>query len=149
MILLIVFYLWIDGQIEYMNQKLEQYLWMFIDYCWELWQKQLRTAEFVYNNKVHSVTKIFPFKTNYGQNPQIGFEIRRKEKFEKVDKFVKKRRKYRRRQKENIKEVVDGKHREAEEYKMEDLVLLSTKNLKCQIIEQRMEKLTENFVGLW
>jgi len=80
---------------------------------------------------VHSVTKIFPFKTNYGQNPQIGFEIRRKEKFEKVDKFVKKRRKYRRRQKENIKEVVDGKHREAEEYKMEDLVLLSTKNLKC------------------
>jgi len=49
---------------------------------------------------VHSVTKILPFKTNYGQNPQIGFEIRRKEKFEKVDKFVKKRRKYRRRQKQ-------------------------------------------------
>jgi len=49
---------------------------------------------------VHSVTKILPLKTNYGQNPQIGFEIRRKEKFEKVDKFVKKRRKYRRRQKQ-------------------------------------------------
>ena len=29
-----------------------------------------------------------------------------------------------------MKKVADGKYREAEEYKMEDLVLLSTKNLK-------------------
>jgi len=34
-----------------------------------------------------------------------------------------------------------------EEYKVEDLVLLSTKDLKWQIKERRSEKLTEHFMG--
>jgi len=46
---------------------------------------------------VHFVTKILPFKVNCGQDPQIGFEIRRKRKFEKVNKFVKKIKKYKKR----------------------------------------------------
>jgi len=45
-------------------------------------------AEFVYNNKIHSITEISPFKANYSQDPRIGFEGRRKRKYEVAGKFV-------------------------------------------------------------
>ena len=44
--------------------------------------------EFVINNKVYTTTKILPFKTNYRRELMIGTDIRRKEKIEKVTKFV-------------------------------------------------------------
>ena len=45
-------------------------------------------AEFAYNNKAHSSTKISPFKANYRQDPRMGFEVRRKGKYEGAEKFV-------------------------------------------------------------
>jgi len=45
-------------------------------------------AEFVYNNKIYTATKISPFKANYGQDPRMEFEERRKGKYEVVEKFV-------------------------------------------------------------
>jgi len=45
-------------------------------------------AEFAYNNKTHSSTKTLLFKANYRQDPRIGFEMRRKGKYEGVGKFV-------------------------------------------------------------
>jgi len=42
----------------------------------------------MYNNKIHTATKILPFKANYGQDLRIGFEGRRKEKYEVIGKFV-------------------------------------------------------------
>ena len=48
----------------------------------------MRTAEFVYNNKAHSSTKTLPFKANYGQDPRMGFEVRRKGKYKRAEKFV-------------------------------------------------------------
>ena len=44
--------------------------------------------EFIYNNKIHTATKILPFKANYGQDPRMGFERRRKEKYKVVGRFV-------------------------------------------------------------
>ena len=41
------------------NQKLEQYLRMYIDH-------RLATAKFAFNNKVYTATKSSPFKVNYG-----------------------------------------------------------------------------------
>ena len=46
------------------------------------------TAEFAYNNKIHAVTKISPFKANYGQDPRMGFKERRKGKYKAAGKFV-------------------------------------------------------------
>ena len=73
-----VFHPQIDRQIEKVNQELEQYLRMFINYRQEQWPDWLETAEFVYNNKVYSSMKTSPFKANYRQNPRIGFKVRKK-----------------------------------------------------------------------
>ena len=78
----------IDGQTERVNQELEQYLRVFIDYRQEQWPDWLGTVEFAYNNKIHLVTKVSPFKANYSQDPRIGFEGRRKGKYKAVGKFV-------------------------------------------------------------
>jgi len=75
------------------NQKLEQYLRVFIDHRQEQWLDWLGTAEFVYNNKIHTVTKVSLFKVNYGQDPRMGFEGRRKEKYEAAGKFIEKMKK--------------------------------------------------------
>ena len=50
------FYPQTDGQIERVNQELEQYLRMFIDHRQEQWLEWLGTTEFTYNNKAYSST---------------------------------------------------------------------------------------------
>jgi len=47
----------------------------------------------------------------------------------------------------DMKKYADRKRTEVEEYKVGDLVMLSTKDLKYQMVERRTEKLTERFVG--
>jgi len=51
-------------------------------------------AKFTYNNKIHVATKILPFKANYGQDLRMGFEGRRKGKYEAVGKFVEKMKRF-------------------------------------------------------
>jgi len=48
---------------------------------------------------------------------------------------------------EEIKKYANRKRAEVNEYKVEDLVMLSTKDLKYQMVGRRTEKLTERFVG--
>ena len=45
------YHLQTDGQIERVNQELEQYLCMFINHRQEQWPEWLGMAEFAYNNK--------------------------------------------------------------------------------------------------
>jgi len=143
-----------DGQTEKINQELEQYLRVFIDHRQEQWLDWLGTTEFVYNNKVHIATKTSPFKANYGQDPKIGFKERRKGKYKAAEEFVERMRKIQEKVKaalgkaqEEMKKFANRKRREEEEYRVGDLVLLSTKDLKWQMKGRRLEKLTECFVG--
>ena len=46
-----------------------------------------------------------------------------------------------------MKKYTDRKKREVDNYKVGDLVMLSTKDLKYQIVDKRTEKLTERFIG--
>ena len=48
---------------------------------------------------------------------------------------------------EEIKKYIDRKRAEVDDYKVEDLVMLSTKDLKYQMVRRRMKKLIERFVG--
>ena len=45
-------------------------------------------AEFVVNNKAHTITKILPFITNYERELRMGGDIRKRGKVEKVTEFV-------------------------------------------------------------
>jgi len=47
----------------------------------------------------------------------------------------------------DMKKYANRKRSDIEEYKVGDLVMLSTKDLKYQMIGRRTEKLTERFVG--
>jgi len=143
-----------DGQTERMNQELEQYLRMFIDHQQEQWPEWLGTAEFAYNNKVHTGTKVSPFKANNGQDPRMGFEMRKKGKYEGVERFAERMKNVQEEAKvalqkaqEDMKRYADRERGEVEEYQIGDLVLLSTKDLKYQMVGRQMEKLTERFVG--
>jgi len=46
-----------------------------------------------------------------------------------------------------MKKYADRKRGEVDNYKVGDLVILSTKDLKYQMVGRRTEKLTERFVG--
>jgi len=142
-----------DCQTERINQELEQYLRMFIDHRQEQWPEWLGTAEFAYNNKGHSSTQMLSFKANYGQDPRMGFEGRKKGKYAGAEKFVEKMKEIQEEAKAALKKVqedmrkyADRKRSDVEEYKVEDLVMLSTKDLKYQIVRRRTEKLMERFV---
>jgi len=111
-------------------------------------------AEFIYNNKVYSSTKILPFKANYRQDPRMGFEVKKKRKYEEAEKFVVKMKEIQKEARaalgkvqEEMKKYADRKRAEVDEYKVGDLVILSTKDLKYQMMGRRTEKLTERFVG--
>ena len=126
-----------DGQTERINQELEQYLRVFIDHKQEQWLDWLGMAEFMYNNKIHTATKISSFKANYGQDPRMGFEGRRKGKYKAAGKFVERMKKIQEEAKvalgkaqEEMKKFANKRRRKEEEYRVGDLVLLSMKDLK-------------------
>ncbi len=61
-----------DGQMEWVNQCIEQYLQNFCSYQqddWVVWL--LGLAEFHYNNLIHNSTHVSPFYANYGFNPSF------------------------------------------------------------------------------
>jgi len=143
-----------DGQMERVNQELKQYLRMFINHRQEQWPEWLGTAEFAYNNKAYSSTRTSPFKANYRQDPRMGFEGRKKGKYAGAEKFIKKMKEIQEEAKAvlgkaqaDMKKYANKKRSDVEKYKVGDLVMLSTKDLKYQMIRRRTEKLTERFVG--
>jgi len=114
----------------------------------------LETAEFAYNNKAYSSTQMTPFKANYRQDPRMGFKGRKKGKYKGAKKFIEKMKEIQKearavlgKAQEEMKKYVDKKRGEADDYKVGDLVMLSTKDLKYQMVGRRTEKLTERFVG--
>ena len=111
-------------------------------------------AKFVFNNKVHTVTKLSPFKVNYGRKPRIGFNIRKKRKYVKVEEFVKEMKDRHEEAKvalvksqEEIKRYVDRNRKEIEKYKVGDKVLISTKNFLMELMKKLMEKYIRPYVA--
>jgi hypothetical protein len=50
-----------DGQTEWINQELEQYLCLYINHMQTDWADWLPIAKFTYNNQEHSTTGFSPF----------------------------------------------------------------------------------------
>ena len=146
------FYSQIDGQTEHMNQKLEQYLQFFIDHRQKDWPEWLVSAEFAINNKVHLTTKVSPFIANYRRELRMGVDLRRKGKIEKAIEFAERMRKIQKetgaalkRVQEEMKWQADRERKEAELWKIEDRIMLSTKDLVFK--ERPAKKLVDQYVG--
>ena len=61
-----------DGQMECVNQALEQYLRCYVDYNLSNWLDLLPSAEFTYNNQAHEEIKESLFYLEYGRHPRAG-----------------------------------------------------------------------------
>jgi len=141
-----------DGQTERINQEVEQYLRFFIEHRQKDWLEWLAMVEFVINNKVHTATKILPFMANYGKELRMRGDIRKKEKVENATEFMERMKKVQeeaeaalRKTQEEMKRYADRGRKEMEEWKKEDRVLLSTKDLVFK--ERPSKKLMERYVG--
>jgi len=84
----------------------------------------------------------------------MGFEGRKKGKYQGMEKFIEKMKKIQeeakaalRKAQEEMKKYTDRKRAEVDNYKVGDLVILSTEDLKYQIVGRRTEKLMERFIG--
>jgi len=148
------YHLEIDGQTERTNQELEQYLRMYVNHRQNNWAEWLAMAEFAFNNKVHTATKMSPFQVNYGREPRIGFDVRKKGKNEKVEEFVKEMKERHEEARatlvkvqEEMKRQADRSRKEAEEYRVGDKVLISTKDFSMELMKRATKKLTEKFIG--
>ena len=64
-----------DGQTERVNQEIEQYLRLFVNYRQDDWTDWLSIAEFSHNNRLYTSTDHSPFYLNYGRQPQSSFTI--------------------------------------------------------------------------
>ena len=133
--LLTVFHPQTDGQMEQINQELEQYLRFFMDHRQKDWPEWLVSVEFAVNNKVHTATKVSSFMANYGRELKMRGDIRRREKVESVTEFVERIKKVHKeagaalkKAQENMKRQADRKMKETKDWK-KDRVLLSTKDL--------------------
>jgi len=127
---------------------------MYVNHRQNNWAKWLAMAEFAFNNKVHTVTKMSPFQVNYGRELRIGFDIGKKGKNEKAEKFVREMKERHEEARavlvklqEEMKRQADRSRKEAEEYKVGDKVLISTKDFSMELRKRVTKKLTEKFIG--
>ena len=104
------------------------------------------------NNKVHTATKVLPFMANYGKEMRMGGDIRKREKVEKAVEFVERMKRIHeeagaalKKAQENMKRQADKGRKETEDWKREDRMLLSTKNLVFK--ERPVRKLVDRYIG--
>jgi len=84
----------------------------------------------------------------------MGFKGKKKGKYKGAKKFIEKMKEIQEEAKvvlgkaqEEMKKYADRKRGEVDDYKVRNLVMLSTKDLKYQMVKKRTEKLIERFVG--
>jgi len=82
---------------------------------------------------------VSPFQANHGQNPRMGFELKKKGKYEGAERFAERIKNVQekaqvalQKAQEDMKQYADRKREEVKKYRVSDLVLLSTKDLKYQ-----------------
>ena len=60
------FYPQTDGQTEWINQELEQYLRLYVNHHQNDWVNWISLMEFAHNNRKHASTDFSPFFVNQG-----------------------------------------------------------------------------------
>ena len=140
-----------DGQTEWINQEIEQYLRIFIDHHKSNWSEWLSLAEFSYNNKVQTSLGHSPFFVNHGYHPHDGVSPRRTARNIAVDSFVTAMDRVKDEAKaaltkarDLMKRYYDRRRGRAMEYKAGDLIWLEKMNIGST---RPMKKLDDRRAG--
>lgn len=64
-----------DGQTERVNQAVEMFIRLYVNYDQDNWSEYVALAEFAYNNSPHSSTTMTPFFVNKGFNPTLEIKL--------------------------------------------------------------------------
>ena len=94
-----------DGEIEQMNQKLEQYLWFFVDHGQINQPEWLVSAKFVINNKIHLTTNV-SINGKLWKRAENGNRYQEKKKDEKSNRVCRKNKENIERDRSSIKEGI-------------------------------------------
>ncbi len=135
-----------DGQTERVNQEVEQYLRIFVNYRQDNWADWLSLAEFSYNDKINKSTGHSPFMLNWGRDPRKGVEVKRESRVEAATDFVKRMEELRKeaaaaleRAARDMKTHFDRSHRAEPEFQPGDEVLLEGENMKTNRPTRKLE----------
>src|ERR1700712_1769318 len=127
-----------DGQTERMNQELEKYLRMFVNYKQTDWADWLSSAEFALNTRVNRATGYSPFFLEHGRHPYDGFTPKKvKVKVESAEEFAKSMEKTLDKAKWALEKSAvqmekswNARNRPAKDYKPGDKVMLDARNIR-------------------
>jgi hypothetical protein len=145
-----------DGQTERTNRTVEQMIRSYINYQQNNWDELLPAVEFAYNNAKQSSTQTSPFFLNYGRDPLLPASLFQPQEtnvpavaefLETQTTILNAAKDQLHRAQESQAKFADQRRRE-EEFKVGDLVLLSTANLNLDAHKQRPSaKLLSRFTG--
>ena len=135
-----------DGQTEWINQSVEQYLRIFINHHQNDWKDWLPLAEFALNDSVHSATGATPFYINTGQHPWKGQDTRRETRNDLAGSFADKMKCIRldaeaalRQAAERMKASHDRRARTEREFAVGDQVYLEATNLRSDRPSKKLD----------
>ncbi|GAA6018098.1 hypothetical protein JCM10207_006080 [Rhodosporidiobolus poonsookiae] len=143
-----------DGVTERLNQTLEQYLRMFVNYQQDDWRALLPLAQFCYNDSFHSAIKTTPFHAAYGFHPRFDVSFQpADDRFRDADATAFASRLATQNQvlryeldlaAQRMKKQADKHRREAPRFDIGDLVWLNRKNIETT---RQSRKLDSKFLG--
>jgi hypothetical protein len=139
-----------DGQTERINQSLEQYLRLYINYLQDDWVEYLPIAEFSYNDTHHDSINMTPFLANKGFHPSLSIDLSRITHLEaqKAAANLHEVHEYCRSQikisNERAAYFADARRQEAPQWEIGKRVWLNTKNIQMR---RPMKKLDHKNIG--
>ncbi len=143
----------INGQTKRVNQKVEKYLCIFINYLQTDWVEWLTLTAFAHNNQIHLVTSKSPFEINYGLNIHVLSETKPQTPFQTPAShtFILKMQEIHAKAKQALEKAADQMKIQydknkwlAVKYSWGDKVWLDTTNLHCS---HPKKKLTDKQTG--
>lgn len=134
-----------DGQTERVNQDALTFLRMFTDRRQDDWADLLHLAEFSYNNRVHSATKVSPFYAHQLYHPKFNIDTtghmrhpEAKERLKEIKKVHEEAKAALELAAESMKRAYDKGKGKLPEFKIGDRVLLEGTNLKPKIPSKKL-----------
>jgi len=135
-----------DGQTEWVNQELEQYLRLFTNQRRDDWVGLLPFTEFQYNNQVHSSTQHPPFLLDTRHVPQMGFEPDQpRSRMESINEFkdwmtdsLEEAKAALAKLKDDMALYYNWKHTPAQKFKVGDMVFLDASDIQTTRPSQKL-----------